>query len=167
MFRLWLPLTIAILATPVLAAEPQLLGTYRDWDAFVLGSGNTKVCYMASVPKTSLPASVNHGTVYVTVSHKLQRKVQDEVNVVVGYNFKADSTVATTIGGEAQKLFTSGREAWAYDGDADRALVASMKRGAKLTVKGTSQRGTKTTYEFSLSGFTAAHQAVTKACGLS
>lgn len=167
LFRTCLVLMLSALALPAMADEPRLLGTYRDWDAFVLGSGDTKVCYMASVPKKSLPTNVSHGNVYVTVAHKPRRAVRDEVNVVTGYKFRPDSTVSTNIGGRTQKMFTSGSEAWAYDADDDAELVANMKRGSKMTVKGTSARGTSTSYEFSLYGFTNAYEAVTKACGLS
>lgn len=148
------------------AQTPRSLGTFQQWDAFVLGAGNDRVCYMATIPRSSQPGSVNHGTVYVTVSHKLARKVRDEVNIVTGYNFRPDSTVSVRIGGTSVTMFTSGKEAWAYDPAGDAKLVAAMKRGATMNVTGRSQRGTRTSYTFSLMGFTAAHEAVTKACGL-
>ena len=39
-----------------------------------------------------------------------------------------------------------------------------MIRGARLVVKGTSSRGTKTTDTYSLKGFSAAFKAIGKAC---
>ena len=48
--------------------------------------------------------------------------------------------------------------------DLDAKLVRAMRRGKKLMIRGVSQRGTKTTDRFSLTGFTAAHKAISKAC---
>ena len=158
---------LTLAAQSVSAQTPRSLGTFQQWDAFVVGEGNKRMCYIATIPRTSAPGSVNHGTVYVTVSHKLERKVRDEVNIVTGYNFRPDSTVSVRIGRTSVTMFTSGREAWAYDPADDAKLVAAMKRGATMNVTGRSQRGTRTSYTFSLMGFTAAHEAVTKACGLS
>ncbi|MFO1113388.1 MAG: invasion associated locus B family protein [Rhodospirillales bacterium] len=51
-----------------------------------------------------------------------------------------------------------------YDATVDRAIVAAMKAGQKMTVRGTSARGTITTDTYSLSGFSAALAAIDKAC---
>lgn len=158
-------LLAASIAVPGSAAEPKLLGTFKDWDAFALGSGPQKQCYMVSMPKKSAPSGVRHGKVYVMVTHKPARRVIGEVNVLTGYTFKRNSTVSASTGRSSEKMFTSGQEAWAYDPAGDRRLVAAMKRGSNLTVRGTSARGTKTTYSFSLLGFTAAYSRITKACG--
>jgi invasion protein IalB len=155
---------LAIWAMPAIAAEPQLIKTFRDWDAFTQGEGATTTCYMASVAKKSRPSTVNHGEVYVTVAHKPRRKIQDEVNIVVGYSFKTGSNVRAATGSTSESLFTAGREAWAYDPEMDGRLVAAMKRGTNLAVNGTSARGTGTSYEFSLFGFSAAYDAISKAC---
>jgi len=154
----------AVSVTPAFAAEPVLINTFKAWDAFTQGEGSAKTCYMASVPKKALPTQVNHGAVYVTIAHKPRRKIRDEVNIVAGYDFKAKSNVKVIIGPSAESLFTSGREAWAYDPGMDGRLVAAMKRGAAMEVRGASARGTKTTYEFSLYGFSAAYAAISNAC---
>ncbi|MDX1580936.1 MAG: invasion associated locus B family protein [Alphaproteobacteria bacterium] len=152
------------LALPAFAQEPRSIGSWRDWDAFVLGAGNSKICYIVSVPEKKLPTSVTHGTVYITVSHKPERKVKNEVNVVVPYSFRAGSEVRAIIGGRVEKMFTSGGEAWAYDPESDAELVQRMKQGVSMRIKGQSARGTDVTYEFSLYGFTAAYNAITRAC---
>ena len=46
----------------------------------------------------------------------------------------------------------------------EQRLVGAMKAGTRMTVKGVSQRGTNTSYSYSLSGITAALDAVAKAC---
>jgi len=146
------------------AADRKLLGTFNAWDAFTIGSGKSKECFMASVPKSSQPGNVTHGQVYATVAHKPERKVRDEVNIVVGYDFSANSDVRVTIGGTSIDMFTAGKEAWADSPAKDAQLVAAMKRGSEMTVKGKSGRGTNTTYLFSLMGFSAAYGAISQAC---
>ena len=54
--------------------------------------------------------------------------------------------------------------AFAVDTKTDKALVDAMIRGARMVVKGTSSRGTKTTDTYSLKGFSAAFKTIGKAC---
>ena len=163
------PLLLALLfvfASSAAQAEPKLINTFRDWDAFTEGDGKDKVCFMASVPKKKNPSSVGHGNVYLTLAHKPRRAVQDEVNIVVGYKFRTGSNVKVDVGGRTERLFTVGSEAWAEHPDVDERLVKSMKKGAKMVASGTSSRGTSVSYEFSLYGFSAAYDAISSACGL-
>ncbi|MBL4802596.1 MAG: invasion associated locus B family protein [Emcibacter sp.] len=149
-----------------LADNRQLLGTYRDWDAFMLKKSNgEKVCYMISIPKSALPKGLKHGNPFLTVSHKPARKIKNEVNFVVGYNFKKNSRVTMRIDKKRKfRLFTEGDGAWGDDVKSDNAMSQAMKRGSNLVMSALSGRGNDTSYRFSLSGFTAAHNAITKAC---
>lgn len=148
------------------ADNRQLLGTYRDWDAFLLKKASgEKVCYMISIPKSSKPNNLKHGNPFITVSHKPNRKISNEVNFVVGYNFRKDSRVTMKVDRKrAFKLFTEGDGAWGDDVKSDNAMTQAMKKGSNVVMSGISGRGNKTSYRFSLSGFTAAHNAITKAC---
>lgn len=147
------------------ADKRDLLGSYRDWDALVIRKGNgEKQCYMISVPKTKSPGNVTHGDVYVTVTHRPGVRVSDEVNFVAGYSFRPNTEVAASIGKRNFRMFTEGDGAWLRTPREDRQMVATMKAGESLFMRGTSSRGTKTSYRFSLAGFTAAHSAIDKAC---
>lgn len=150
-------------------AKKDLIGSYRDWDAFtLLDSAGKKYCYMVSIPKASeaSKANVRRGEIYVTVTHRPGVKVRDEVNVVVGYPFKSGSEARASIDGRSSfRMFTEGDGAWLYKPADDREMVQAMRRGSTLVVKGTSSRGTETTDRYSLSGFTAAHDAIGRACG--
>ncbi|MCF6195766.1 MAG: hypothetical protein GXP00_02575 [Alphaproteobacteria bacterium] len=157
---------VGVMAPSAFADNRQLLGTYRDWDAFKLKKSNgEKVCYMISIPKSASPKSLKHGNPFLTVSHKPARKIKNEVNFVVGYNFKKNSRVTMTVDKKRKfRLFTEGDGAWGDDVKADNAMTQAMKRGSNLVMRGLSGRGNNTSYRFSLSGFTAAHNAITKAC---
>lgn len=146
-------------------AGREFLGGYRDWDAFKerRADGET-ICYMISVPKDSQPRNVRRGEIYVIITHWPKAQIRNQVNVVVGYPLRENSKATASVDGRAFEMFTQGERAWAYDDKQDTDMTTAMKSGLRLVVKGTSSRGTNTTDNYSLSGFTAAHNAITEAC---
>lgn len=164
---LWVAISFVILNSSIAQADSrQLLSSFRDWDAFVLQTdAGEKVCYMISVPKTRSPSNLRHGNPFVTVTHKPGREIRNEFNFIAGYSFQRGSAVQVTIDNQrSNELFTEQDGAWAYDSQQDDNLVTSMKRGNSMTLAARSGRGNATSYRFSLSGFTAAHNAITSAC---
>ncbi|MEE8295374.1 MAG: invasion associated locus B family protein [Sphingomonadales bacterium] len=158
-------LFLTMLVAPVEAQQGTILGSYRDWDALVMNRGNgEKICYLISVPKSKQPSSVTHGEVYITITHRPRRKVTNEVNLVVAYDFRIGSEVRGSIGPSRFTMFTEGKGAWNYDQSDDTKMVSGMKRGNTLVISATSSRGTSTSYRFSLAGFTAAYNAMTQEC---
>ena len=75
-----------------------------------------------------------------------------------------DSSVEVKVDGRPFKLFTDGEHAWTRTNDEDRTLIAAMKGGVSMTVRGTSIRDTYSLDTYSLSGFTAAYDAMRAAC---
>lgn len=156
-------------AGPALAQDrTDLVGSYNDWDAFTLARpGGEKVCYMVSVPKSwkASREGAARGDIYITVTHRPKAAVRDQINIVVGYPLEDSSQVTATIDGKTGfKLFTRGDGAWLYTAREDSAMAAAMRRGGALVVEGKSSRGTTTTDRYSLSGFTAAYNAISRAC---
>jgi hypothetical protein len=74
------------------------------------------------------------------------------------------SAVDVSIDGKKFKLFTIEGRAYAESEEDDVAMVRAMKRGRKMTVVGTSSRGTVTTDSYSLSGFTKTKNLIDKTC---
>ena len=142
------------------------LGSYKDWDAFVQKSSDgIKICYMVAMPKSSSPHNLKHGKPFLTITHRPALKIKNEVNIVVGYNFKSGSAVKITIDKSRNYyLFTDGSGAWAKTSGLDALISQAMKRGSNVVIRGVSGRSNATRYRFSLSGFTAAHNAITKSC---
>lgn len=149
---------------PASAQSDGPLGTFTDWSAFAQGSGSARTCYIGSVPKKEEGKYTRRGDVRAWVSMRPAENVAGEVSIEAGYPYKDGSEADVVIDGKLFRLFTRGENAWAYDAKSDRALVAAMKAGRAMVVKGTSSRGTLTTDTYSLSGFTAAHDAAAKAC---
>jgi hypothetical protein len=160
-------LTLGLFAAPVLAqSTPKIIGEYRAWEALTYKESGSDVCFMSSSPEkwTSEPKNVRRGDIYILVTHRPGRSVRDEVSIYTGYTYKKDSDVTLAIDGQDFELFTDGDTAWARDAETDRKLVQAMVRGNRMVVRGTSSRGTLTIDTYSLSGFTAARNAINKAC---
>jgi invasion protein IalB len=157
----------AVLSAGILAFAPQahadFLGKFQDWEAHARADGGAKVCYAASVPTKSEGKYTRRGDVFLLVSHRPGDKMIGFVSMEAGYSYGKTSKITARIGGASFPMFPDGELAFAYE---DAPLVEAMIRGQDLVVSGTSSRGTLTTDTFSLSGFTAAYKAASKACGV-
>ena len=160
--------TLAVLlAAPISvnAAEPkELLKNALVWSAFSLKERKGLACYVAGQPKDSKPAGVKRGPIWLLVTHRPYAKIKNEIGVIVGYPLKADSTVTIDIDRQKFKLYTVDDTAWVEDAKMEVKLVAAMRKGRRMVIKGTSKRGTNTTDTYSLNGFTRAHLAINRAC---
>ena len=132
--------------------------SFRDWSVYT----NNGSCYMASAPVRQAGNYSRRGQPYMLVVHRNAK--QDEVNVSSGYPYKPKKDVVARVDNKEYKLFTKGENAWAYDAAADRALIAAMKGGTSLSVKGTSEKGTWSEDKYSLMGFTAAYDRMKSLC---
>ena len=161
-------LALAAFAQGALAAEPKVLGTFKDWNAFAFDEGGNKVCYISSQPKKKEPAAARRGDIYVLVTHRPGEKSLDVVSFIAGYPFKKESEATVDLGGKTIKLFTDGETAWARDTETDKAVVAAMRdpKARTMVMKGTSSRGTRTTDTYSLDGMSEAYGAINAACGV-
>lgn len=158
-------LTLAFMAPATIhAQEAKRIGQHGDWDAYTRGTGNSQFCYMVSKPQTASLQS-RRGEIFFLVWHRPGQGEFDVVQVDIGYPFKEASEVEVRIGGESWSLFTKGESAWTYKEADDKALVAALRKGARMTVKGTSSRNNPTTDSYSLKGSSAAYAAISKACG--
>lgn len=150
--------------SPLGLAQIEQIGVYRDWDAYVLQEGNSRICYMLSVPTDMEPKNVRRGEVYFLVTHRPADNIRDEVSVITGYTYAPDSTVTARIDRNEYELFTRDDGAWLREPGDESRMVQAMKRGERMIVVGNSNRGTRTTDTYSLFGFTAAHNAISERC---
>lgn len=158
-----------MLSSPVLAQTNkrlEMLGTFGSWTAYKMDEKDGKLCYMASVPQKSEGKYKRRGDVVLIVAHRPNEKTWDVVSLTAGYTYKKDSSASIKIDNQkAISLFTHEDTAWANSSKADSQLVRMMKAGNKAVIQGKSSLGTLTTDTFSLSGFTKAYNAISKACG--
>lgn len=155
---------ILSLSQQAMASEPRLLGTYSDWSAYVFKEGESKVCYMASQPKKAEGNYTRRGEVFALVTHRPAEGTKNVFSYITGYPYKPGSDATVKIGSTNFTLFTQDETAWAPDSASDNKIAATIRKGSKMVVKGTSTRGTLTTDTFSLKGSSAAHEAISKEC---
>ena len=155
---------LVLLSSNPVKAET-VIGVFNDWSAFTETEGGRKTCYIGSVPKKSEGKYTQRDPTYVIITHRPAEGTRDEVSVRAGYTYRDGSNVTVRIDKGTFKLWTQGGHAWAINED-DPRLVQAMRRGNAMVVKGTSTRGTLTTDSYSLTGFTAAYNAASRACGL-
>jgi hypothetical protein len=153
-----------LLSGAALAQTPQFLGSHRDWNVYAFTEDGERICYMASEPKKQEGNYTRRGNPAVLVTRRPRPRVVDEVSVQPGYTFLEGSEVDVTIGDRKFALFTRGEHAWTKSEEEDQALITAMKRGAEMTVRGTSTKETYSLDTYSLLGFTAGYEAMVGAC---
>ena len=147
-------------------AQPTLLGQYGDWGAYAASPGGTKICFALAKPKTSKtePAGRNRDQSYMFISSRPAENVKNEVSVIIGYPFKTSSDATAEIGSAKFAMYTQNDGAWIKNVTEEARMVDAMRKGADLTVKGTSGRGTQSTDQFSLKGLAQALDKIEQEC---
>ena len=160
----------ALLAgAPASAQEVKQLGTFNSWTAWTGSDANGLMCYISAEPESWAPKEVGGTPVRRSPIHFLviNRKglgTRNEVQTLVGYPFHGTAAVSAEVDGRTYPMVTEGEAAWLASTADEPGFVSSLKAGAQLVVRGTSQRGTDTTDTYSLSGVTAAMGEIDKAC---
>lgn len=139
------------------AQGPRRLGDFQDWTAAVHTEGGQKVCYAFTRASRTDPQREN---VILTVTHR--HNSRDQVALSAAYAYPRNATVTVTVGNTQLPFYTGGSSAFARDG---RAAVAAFRAGATAQARGPRAGGRGTANDsFSLSGFTAAYEAIGREC---
>jgi invasion protein IalB len=146
--------------------QPTLLGMFGDWGAYTAAPGGKKVCFALAKPSKSetTPPNRPRDPAFLFVSSRPAEKVKDEVSIIIGYGFKANTDATLDLGGASYAMYTQADGAWIKNAAEEAKLVEAMRKGGDLTVKGTSARGTGTTDVFSLKGLAQALDKVGEEC---
>jgi len=146
--------------------QPTLLGTFGDWGAYTATPGGKKVCFALAKPSKSetSPPGRSRDPAFLFVSSRPAEKVKDEVSIIIGYGFKANTDATLELGGASYAMYTQADGAWIKNAAEETKLVEAMRKGSDVTIKGTSARGTGTTDVFSLKGLAQALDKVGEEC---
>ncbi len=145
-------------------AEPVFRNAHNAWRVFTRGEGRERICYAVSRPTESLPANVSHGEVFFFVSTWASGAAREQPSFLAGYSLRPDSPPRARVGSDRFTMFVSQSEGFIELERDSARLVTAMRQGAVMRVDATSDRGTATVYEFSLSGVTAALRQVGELC---
>lgn len=163
------PLLLAVLATVMMAGSAmaqnvRLLGDHRDWSSYAASDGTGPLCFAMTKPKdvSPMPDGYKEGGLYIT--NRPGESVSNEFNLVAGFTFQPDSSATVNVSGQVFNLFTQNDAAWLDDAGQSDALASAIRAGSTMVVEGTSAAGIKIVQTFSLSGATAASQAIGGEC---
>ena len=147
-------------------AGTKAIAEFNDWSAHQTGSARNKICYIHGEPKKSTGKYRKRGATYLQVAHRKKERIKNEVSVTAGYTYKKNSGVEIEIKGKRFSLYTNTGTAWVSEASKEAELVAAMMAGKIMIITGISSRGTRTKDRYSLSGFTAAYNKISKSCGV-
>ncbi len=153
-----------------LAQDPtggaQLLGQFGDWGAYTASPAGRKVCFALAKPVASEtnPPNRPRDPAWLFVATRPAEKVKEEVSVIIGYPFKANTDATVEIGATNFAMYTQNDGAWVKNAAEEARLVEAMRKGSEVTVRGESGRGTKTMDRFSLKGVAQALDRAAQEC---
>lgn len=142
--------------------QPRLIGEFNDWTAAALGTGAQQICYAFTRPQgNSQNAPPNRGLVMLTVTHRPEGR--DQIALRAGYAYPRNATVEVTVGPANFEFFTAGNDAFAREAP---PVIAAFRRGLTAAARGPAPQGRtgRVTDTFSLRGFTAAYEAISREC---
>jgi invasion protein IalB len=147
-------------------AEPTLIGQFGSWGAYSASPSGRKICFALAKPSSSKtnPPNRPRDPAFVFVSTRPSEKVANEVSVSMGYQLKPGSEGSMEIGSAKYAMYTQGDGLWIKNAAEESQMVDALRRGADVTVKGVSAKGTETTDVFSLKGLAQALDRVAQDC---
>ena len=147
-------------------AEPTLLGQFGGWGAYTAAPSGKKVCFALAKPTSSKtnPPNRPRDPAYAFISTRPAEKVANEVSIMIGYPDKPGSDSTLDVGGASYAMYTQGDGLWIKNAAEEAKLVEAMRKGADVTVKAVSGKGTQTTDVFSLKGLSQALDRVAQEC---
>jgi invasion protein IalB len=168
MLRIALPL-LAALVLPLTAeaqgqaqrAQPQRLGNHQNWTAATHQESGQKVCYAFTRAASSEAAPPNRQNVTLTVTHRPGGR--DQVAVSVGYALPRGAESVLTVGNnEFRSYGVVQSSAFFQNGD---GLIRAFRAGRDAVARTPGPNGRPPVSDtFSLVGFTAAYEAISREC---
>ena len=153
---------LVAVSMPVTAhAAARMVSQTGDWGVYSFKRDGKPVCYALSVPKEARPADVDHGRNYFLIA-PAEKGGGNEPEAILGYAVRAGSPVQVSVGEKKFKMFVKDNTAWVTDAAQEPELINALRFGSRMTLKATSARGTRTSYDYSLSGVTAALERVAR-----
>ena len=145
-------------------AQIKLDGQFKNWSAQNTNINGQQVCYAVSSPVASDPKNLNRAESRVFVSFRPNDKIQNEISITSGYNYKTSSKVSVAIDKKEFKFETEDNFAWLTKYEEEVSMIDIMKKSSQAKVTATSAKGSKTIDTFSLGGFGDAYEAAKKKC---
>lgn len=153
-------------AVAISNVQPTLLGQYGEWGAYSAAPESGKVCFVIAKPSTSgiTPKGRSRGQAYLFISSRPGDNVKNEISFISGYPFQRDTDATAEIGTTRYSMYTERDGAWIRNVAEEARVVDAMRKGAEITIKGTTTRYATATDQFSLRGLTQAMDRAQQEC---
>ncbi|MBX9926186.1 MAG: invasion associated locus B family protein [Hyphomicrobiaceae bacterium] len=171
--KLWIA-ALALAASVLCAASAQAMAAtaVRAFNSWTLYSeaAQQQICFLASAPSETLPPGIKRETALLYVSAWPKEGVRSEVSVKLGFPArKASEPIVSVMGpGNAPpvlfRMFVKDDRAFVADATQELKLLEAMKKGTRVVVQATSERGTAVTDTYPLAGISAGLQALAGGC---
>ena len=173
------------------ASKPSLVATFGDWNVFVGEVGKGRICYSLAQPKSREPAGLTRDPGYAFISDRPSEGVRNEVSFIMGFDVSGGDTAESSSEAKPEKaskssaksktsaaaaapvalvdqasfeMLPKGGNLWVKNAAKESALIAEMRKGAKLVVKAASLRGHQSIDTYALGGFSQAMDRLQKEC---
>ena len=155
---------ILLLGSTSYSEELNKIGTFKDWDAIVVTSGDNKVCFAQSKPVLQSPKKKDRDA-RLFVTFRPSEKIKDEVSTTSGYEYNSQNSITASSGKSKYKFdIAQDNFAWSSSNKIEKKVVSRMKKASRLMVTGYNKSGSQTIDHYSLMGFTKAYNAAKKSC---
>lgn len=141
------------------ANAPKSIGKFEEWQAATHVEAGQTVCYAFTRVQSSSPTLPGRGDVVLTVTQRPSGR--DAVAITAGFPYAANAEVMVSVDKMDLPFYTSGRSAFARDGN---AVTAVFDKGRAVVAKSPGPKGVTISDTFGLRGFAAAYAAINKAC---
>ena len=101
---------------------------------------------------------------YAFISTRPAEKVSNEVSIMIGYPLKPGSEGSLEVSGNRYAMYTQGDGLWIKNAAEEDKMVDALRKGADVTIKGVSSRGTESTDVYSLNGLSQALDRLAQDC---
>ena len=173
-------------------AKPSLVATFGDWNVFVGEVGKGRICYTLAQPKSREPTSLTRDPGYAFISDRPSEGVRNEVSFIMGFDVAAGDAAESNpdakpgekaaskasaksktsaapapvalVDQASFEMLPKGGNLWVKNAAKESALIAEMRKGAKLVIKAASLRGHQSIDTYSLTGFAQAMERLQKEC---
>ena len=153
-----------LLTAPALAQSVKLIGEFRSWSAYSAAEQTGPVCFALTRPTEITPQPDGFTEAYLYLTHRPSLGVRNELNLVAGFTFAADTPATISVSGQTFELFTDKDAAWLKNPAQNDDLAGALRAGSAVVIEGTTDGGIKVSETFSLSGATAASRAIEGDC---
>jgi hypothetical protein len=172
--------------------KPAQVEKFGDWAVYVAGVGKGRICYTAAKPKSTEPANLTRDQGYAFISDRPSEGVRNEVSFIMGFDVSGGDTAEASseakpgekpaskssvkskasaapapiafVDQASFEMLPKGGNLWVKNAAKESALIAEMRKSAKLVIKAASLRGHQLIDTYSLGGFAQAMERLQKEC---